>query len=401
MARGAGGPQPNPDLAHPSWIEVDLSALEHNLEFIKGHSKVPIIPVLKGNAYGHGAPVVAAFLASRGFSLLAAGDLAEAVEICQAAPVSVLVLSPPLPEQLPLFFKHRLIPTVTSPEILHSLGDLAEAKGQRIAVQLKVDTGFGRLGTAPEGLLALVKAVKENSFLELGGIFTHFPAAGSDRDFTSRQLRLFLELRDQVRALGGCDEAVWHAANSAAFLTLPDSRLDLVRIGTLLYGQAPVPPGPDWNLAPTWQFRTRIIHIRTLPKGHSVGYGRKYRTKKPTRIGVIPVGYSHGLELEPLTTPLRQIKHALGQGLKGQQFVFHAGRPLPVLGRVGMGLTTLDLSKAPDVQVGDYVTVSMRRVTASAHVPRIYFLGGEVKCILSRHQVLSPSGRLLSLRGLF
>ena len=387
--------------AYSCWIEVDLSALGHNLANIQDHTQVRLLPVLKGNAYGHGAPVVATFLKSRGYSHLAVSSLEEALEILAVVPLTILVLAPPLPAQLPLFLEHRLLPTITSPDLLADLAKLAEARRQRVTIHIKVDTGFGRLGMAPEDLLPLIKELATMPLVKLGGVLTHFPAAFRQSGFTLRQLQLFLELREEIRSLGGYDHVLWHAANSSAFLTLPDSHLDLVRVGTLLYGQSPISSQPPWELAPTWQFKTRLIQVRTLPKGHSVGYGRLYRTKKPTRIGVIPVGYSHGLELEPLSTPWRQIKHALGQGLKGKHFVFHTLGPLPILGRVGMGLTTVDLSAVPQAEVGDSVTVSMRRVTASGHVPRLYYLRGAIKCISYNQQILSPQGRPISPRGLF
>lgn len=368
---------------------------------IQEHSSVPVLPILKGDAYGHGAPVVAAFLKSKGFSLLAVSSLEEALEIIRVTPVRLLVLAPPLPDQLPLFLQHRFLPTITSSALLANLGQLARARRQLVTVHVKVDTGFGRLGVAPEGLLPLLSQLQKEAYLRLGGVFTHFPAAYSDVAGTERQLLSLLELRSQAKVVGAQDEVLWHAANSAAFLTLPSSHLDLVRIGTLLYGQSPIPKYPPWDLAETWQFKSRIIHIRTLPKGHSVGYGRLHRTKKPTRIGVIPVGYGHGLELEPLKTPLRQIKQALGQRLKGQHYVFHTSGPLPILGRVGMGLTSVDLSKTPEVGVGDSVTVAMRRVTASGHVPRFYYLQGELKCIYWNHQFLTPGGRRFSPESLF
>ncbi len=384
-----------------SWIQVDLSALEHNIKLIQLHSEVPLLPILKGDAYGHGAPIVAAFLRSRGFSLFGVSSLEEALDILQITPVSLLVLSPPLPAQLPLFLRHPLLPTITSPSLMTDLEQLAREKRQKITVHVKVDTGFGRLGMAPRELVPLVKQLKETPYVQLGGVFTHFSAAFKDTSFTKRQIRSFLKLKEEVRALGGYDHVLWHAANSAAFLTTPSSHLDLVRIGTLLYGQLPVPQNPPWDLAETWQFKTRIIHIRTLPKGHSVGYGRMYHTRKPTRIGVIPIGYSHGLELEPRTTPWRQIKHALGQGLKRQHFIHHPQGPLPILGRVGMGLTSVDLSQIPEAHVGDCVTVSMRRVTASAHVPRIYYLEGEMKCMFWNHTIFSQGGQKIGARGVF
>lgn len=400
MARGPSTSQLDAE-ACSCWIEVDLSALEHNIRQVQEHGAVPILPILKGDAYGHGAPVLAAFLQSKGFSLVGVSSLEEALAIIQVAPVRLLVLAPPLHNQLPLFLQHRLLPTITSPHLLVELAQLARARQQFVTVHVKVDTGFGRLGVAPDDLLPLLRQLQKEDYLRLGGIFTHFPAAFSDATGTQRQLRSFLDLKEQVEALGFQEKVLWHAANSAAFLTLPASHFDLVRIGTLLYGQSPVPGRPSWDLAETWEFKTRIIHIRTLPKGHSVGYGRLYRTKKPTRIGVIPVGYGHGLELEPLSTPLRQIKQALGQGLKGQHYVFHPQGPLAILGRVGMGLTSVDLSKTPDAQVGDVVTVAMRRVTASGHVPRFYYLQGKLRCIFWNHQILSPSGRRIGAWDLF
>lgn len=400
MARGLGTSQLAAE-ACSYWIQVDLSALEHNIQQIQEHSPVPVLPILKGDAYGHGAPVVAAFLQSKGFSLVAVSSLEEALDIVQVVPVRLLVLAPPLPDQLPQFLQYRLLPTITSPYLLADLAQLARTRQQLVTVHVKVDTGFGRLGIAPDDLLPLLRLLQKEDYLRLGGVFTHFPAAFTDATGTKRQLRSFLHLKEQVDTLGFQEKVFWHAANSAAFLTLPASHLDLVRIGTLLYGQSPIRRCPPWDLAKTWEFKTRIIHIRTLPKGHSVGYGRLYRTKKPTRIGIIPVGYGHGLDLEPLTTPLRQIKQALGQGLKGKHFVFHPQGPLAILGRVGMGLTSVDLSQTPDAKVGDVVTVAMRRVTASGHVPRFYYLQGKLRCIFWNHQILTPRGRRIGSHGLF
>ena len=368
---------------------------------IEGHSQVPLLPVLKADAYGHGAPVVSAFLRSREYSLLGVSSLEEALGICQITPMPLLVLAPPLLTQLELFIQYSLLPTITSASLVPHLARIARENRQEVTVHVKVDTGFGRLGVAPEEFLSLVQLIQKTPRLRLGGVFTHFSAAFSDIQFTKKQLRTLLELREQLGGLGNYKHLLWHAANSAAFLTLPSSHLDLVRVGTLLYGQSPVPLDSKWDLAETWQFKTRIIQIRTLPKGHSVGYGRLFRTEKPTRIGVIPVGYGHGLELEPQSTPWRQIKQALSKGLKGQRLVVHPHGPLPILGRVGMGLTTLDLTKTEGVQVGDEVRVAMRRVTASGHVPRIYYLDGKVKCVYWNRKILSDGHWKTSSRGLF
>lgn len=368
---------------------------------LQEHSKVPILPILKGDAYGHGAPVVSAFLKSRGYGLLGVSSLEEALSILQITPVRLLVLTPPLLGQLAPLLQHRLLATITSASIIPHLGRIAKERRQYVTVHVKVDTGFGRLGAAPDELVDLVRQIQKTPYLRLGGVFTHFSVAFSDTRYTQQQLRTFLALKDQLTKMGTYPDLLWHAANSAAFLTLPASHLDLVRLGTLLYGQSPVSLDPPWDLAETWQFKTRIIEIRTLPKGHSVGYGRLFRTKETTRIGVIPVGYGLGLELEPQSTPWRQIKQALGKGLKGQHFVFHPQGPLPILGRVGMGLTSVDLTRTPDIQVGDEVYVAMRRVTASAHVPRFYYQNGAIKCIYWNHKIFSHGQWKTSSRGLF
>ena len=383
------------------WIQVDLDALEHNLKLIQSHSQVPLLPILKADAYGHGAPVLAAFLQSRGYSLFGVSSLEEALGILQITQTPLLLLTPPLPGQLPLVVKHGLIPTVTSPAIIAHLARIAKDQRKRVTVHIKVDTGFGRLGVAPEEVLSLVQQIKKTPFLELGGVFTHFSVAFSDHRFTQEQLLRLIALKRQLTVSVGDEKVLWHAANSAAFLTLPESHLDLVRVGTLLYGQSPVSCDLSWDLRDTWQFKARIIQIRTLPKGHGVGYGRMFRTTKPTRIGVIPVGYSHGLELEPQGTPWRQIKQALGRSIKDRHFVFQANHPLPIIGRVGMGLSCVDLGHRPELNVGDEVTIVMRRVTASGHVPRLYYLNGILKCVFWNHRVFSQGMWKTNSRGLF
>lgn len=407
MARGISlaqldsQPQKESKLAFASWIQVDLSALEHNLKVIEQHSQAPILPIVKGNAYGHGAPVIASFLQSRGHKLVGVSSIEEALEILKLTKIRLLILTPPLQKQLPLIFKHNLITTVTDPEQAVSLAQLAKHHRRLATIHIKVDTGFGRLGVAPNEFLALVELIKKSPYLKLEGVFTHFSVAAADRKFTQKQLEKLLFLKKQLEIHYPSSDLTWHAANSAAFLTLPESHLDMVRVGTLLYGQSPLPLGPQWNLADTWQFKTTIIQIRTLPRGHGVGYGRAYRAKKPTRVGVIPVGYGHGLELEPQSSTGRQLKQLLAKTFKAESVVFFQDSPLPLLGRVSMGLSCVDLSKKPHLKVGDEVQVVMRRVTASQHVPRYYYLNNDLKCIYWNGQILNSKLQRTSLKRLF
>lgn len=399
-AQLAAQPEKGRPLAFSAWVEVNLSALEHNLRLLQKLSAVPILPILKGDAYGHGAPVVAAFLRSRGCSTIAVSTVEEALDILAWTKPQIMLLTPPLPDQLPAVVEHSLTPTITSPHLVGELNRLA-AKGQRrLSVQVKVDTGFGRLGVAPQDFLSVVELIANASHLKLGGVFTHFSAAAWDRRFTRKQLQTFLALREQFQTHTQAPNVLWHAANSAAFLTLPQSHLDLVRLGTLLYGQAPLPLPPGYSLQETWRFRARIIHTRWLPPGHSVGYGRAYRTTRPTRIGVIPVGYGHGLDLEPQSSPWRQVRHAVAKVLCPRPTVLHGGEPLPILGRPGMGLCCLDLTQSR-LDVGDVVTLHTRRTVVGRQVPRLYYLHGRLLCTFWNGQVLNLQGRTISLKGLF
>ena len=400
MVRGTATPQ----LAAPAqkgpldfsaWVEVDLSALEHNLRSAQRRTRAQVVPILKGDAYGHGAPVVAAFLQARGCTTLGVSTVEEALDILAWTKARIMLLAPPLPGQLPAVVKHNLIPALISPELVPELNRLAALRPGGLTVQIKVDTGFGRLGTAPEDFPALLAEIKQASHLHLGGVFTHFSAAAGDKKFTRGQLQRLLALREAAPA-----GLLWHAAGSSAFLTLPESHLDLVRLGTLLYGQAPLPLDSSWQLQETWRCQARIIQTRWLPPGHSVGYSRAFRTQRPLRLGVIPVGYGHGLELEPAPSPWRQFKHAAFRALFPKHAVFHGREPLPIVGRVSMGLTCLDLTKS-DLQVGDTVSVGMRRTVVSRQIPRLYYFRGKLKCIFWNHQLFDTRGRKISLRGLF
>ncbi len=381
MARRLMGPQlaakeKAEDLNFSAWLEIDLDALDHNLAEIKKHTAAKICPVLKNDAYGHGAPVLAAFLANRA-SLLSVGTLEEALAVRQFYCGDLLILTPPTTGQLSLFFKYSLIPTVSSFPLLTALSQAAEKSKRRLNFHLKVDTGLGRLGFSPQETLQAAVEAETHPYLKLSGVYTHFAAAATNTALTKKQLDLLLTLKAKLRQV----EIIWHAANSAAFASLPASHLDLARIGTLLYGQAPLALDNSWDLKETWRLRTRLIQIKKLPKGRPVGYGHSFRLKKAATVGIIPVGFGHGLAVEPQTSPRRHLKQVLSHALRKHEIVFSKNRPLPILGRIGMGLTCLDLTDFPDLAVNEPVTVLMRRVTASQSIPKVYLVGGRVKCV--------------------
>ena len=405
MAKGTYGtplvaPTQHQNLAWSTWIEINLDALAHNLQQIQEHSNTLILPILKGDAYGHGAPVVAAFLQSLGYEFFGVSSVEEALTILEFTKPTLLLLTPPSLDQLPLILRHRLIPTVTSPDLVEKLGQLAKRQGRHVTVHLKVDTGFGRLGVAPEKALELVKLIEKTPYLTLGGIFTHFSMAFKNYTFTRKQLDILLKLRAQLGK--EYSQILWHGANSAAFLNMPASHLDLVRIGTLLYGQSPFPVDQTWTLQDTWLVKTRLLQIRTLPKGHLIGYGGDYKTPRSMEVGVIGAGFAHGLDLEPQGIPWHQLRLALKRMMKGQQpHVLYENRALPVVGRIGMGLSCVDLTLAPELKVGAELVVPMRRTTANAHLPHIYTYKGKVHCIFWNNRIYFDGQWKTNSKGLF
>lgn len=385
----------------PSWIEINLDSLAHNFTQIKRHTTVDICPVLKGDAYGHGAPIISAFLQIQGVKLVAVSDLEEALHILNTHSIPILLLTPPLASQLETILQHKIITTVTSQAHITALGELATKRRQSIAVHLKVNTGLNRLGVSPREALSLANLIDKYPYLRLQGVFTHFAAAFQDQSLTERQLKTFLELQTTFRKAGWTN-LVWHAANSAALVTMPSTHLDLVRVGTLLFGQSPIPLDHSWTLENTWSFHTRLIQVEEVEKGSGIGYGHSYHTKKKATIGIIPVGYGDGLDLDPVSTPVLQLRRAVGRILKHHKtVVFIEQTAVPIIGRIGMGLTCLDISHIPKPKIGQEVIVPMRRVTCNRRIPKVYIQGDQIICTWWENKVYVKGHKVSNLRGLF
>ncbi|MGI6149148.1 MAG: alanine racemase [Limnochordia bacterium] len=370
-----------------TWIEVDLDALRHNFLQIRSRTAARICLVVKADAYGHGAPMVVAHLYKHGAQSFAVSDLEEATAIRSASQAPLLLLSPPLPDQASLVVKHRLMATVTSLPLVEALARHAWASRTRLQIHLKVDTGLGRLGVAPRDALSLALKIVSLRSLKLAGVFTHF-SAGSNRRQTEKQLQELLNLK-QAFTEAGLTGLTWHAANSAAFCQGPHTHLDMVRIGTMLYGQGEC--GRHMTLRDTWAFYARLIAVKQVQAGSRIGYGGTYRARRRMTVGVIPVGYSDGFHLEPLSTPAVQLRRAVSRlvGL-GSCSAFADGSPLPVVGKVGMNLTCLDLSAVPEAEPGLVVRLAARRTTISRRIPKVYLEQGRVVAVWCGGQSIQP-----------
>ncbi len=363
-----------------AWIRVDLGAIRHNFRSLRSFfgDDVRVIAVVKGNAYGHGSGTVGRALEQEGAQMLAVTHVEEARLLRDAGvQCPVLLLAPPRGEDVPEAVALGASCCVMDAEGAEALRRAAEMAGRRVRVHLKVDTGMGRLGARPSEAPSLARSISACDALILEGVFSHC-AEGWSEPAVARQLRLFRETCVQVEAAGAVPE-MRHLAASAAALTLPESRLDAVRIGTLLYGQYPVPAlqrrfQERLDLRETWRFCTRVIAVRTLMPGASVGYGAEFQTSRVSRIAVVPVGLADGLGMVPESLNRGRVKGAL-RSLLRPRFTLWAtvrGQKAPVVGRVAMQMAMLDVTDIPGVEPGDEVTLPVRRLAADSGLERRY-----------------------------
>ena len=350
----------------PTWLEVDLEAIAGNLGILQAvvGPQVGICAVLKADGYGHGAVRVARTVLNNGARLLAVACLAEAITLRRAgiaAPILILGYTPPW--QARDVVLNQVTPTVFDLDFAQALQRAVSALGQGraaagrqgsslsaaasgFALHIKVDTGMARLGLAPEAVMPFVEAVHGLPDLFVEGIFTHFATADSaDQRYLRWQLGRFQAVLEQLAA-NGRRPPFAHTANSAATLTLPASHFDLVRTGIALYGlqpgpEVPLPPG----MKPALCWKSTVAQVKRLPQGAFVSYGNTYQTDREQSIAVVPVGYADGFRRAPFTWPPVLVR----------------GQRAPIVGRVTMDQTMLDVTDIPGVRAGDEVVLIGRQ----------------------------------------
>lgn len=328
----------------PSQVIVDLDAIAANARSIRSvvRQDVSLMAVVKANAYGHCAPEVARVAIGNGADLLAVANIEEALELRRSGiDAPILTLSYVPPEAIWRAIDLDVSVTMYDCEQARQCQSAAADSLGSLTAHIKVDTGMGRLGVLSGGADELCRFVSEQPAIELKGIFTHFSSADTDSQYTAGQLSRFADIVTGLERKGFQFQYV-HAANSAALLTQPSSHFNLVRPGLLLYGLNPLGDGegPDW-LQPAMTWKTTIAQVKTLPSGSAVGYGNTYRTQKNEKIAVLPVGYADGLRRAPRTW--REVL------LRGQR--------APLVGRVSMEKTAINVSHIPGAGAGDEVVL--------------------------------------------
>ena len=332
------------DTLRPTRAEIDLDAVVHNLGVardIAGTSRV--LAVVKADAYGHGVVPVARRLQEVGAYGFGVALAEEALELREAGiHTAIVVLNGVHGGAHEEVVAAGLTPVVYELPELRAFADVAARRGAPVGVHLKVDTGMSRLGVPFAALaqfLDALEALGPKGAIAIEGCMTHLSSADSDPDVTREQLARFDQAVALVRARGH-EPTLLHAANTAGAFLHPESRYDLVRLGSALFGYGP--PGTERaGLRPAMRLRTEIISLRRVPAGTRVGYDGTFTADQERTIATVPVGYGDGLI----------------RATSNRAEVLVRGRRCPVVGNVSMDLTGIDVSTLPDVQLGDEVVL--------------------------------------------
>jgi alanine racemase len=329
---------------------IDLHAIQANfrsiVDFLAGQPRASgtppgVIAVVKANAYGHGAVHVARALEEAGAQMLACADIEEAIVLRRGGVKGqILVFGALSVSDLQGLVEFGLTPTISTPMAARAVEAAAREHGIRLRYHLKIDTGMHRLGFRHDNLPRTFGHLLASPHLELEGVYTHFATAeDAEHPLMEIQRTRFERVLTELERMGARPR-VRHAANSAALLR--DSRVwyDLVRPGLLLYGVVPPPLASDIELRPAMTLRSRLVAMKGLRPGDSVGYGARFTADRPCTIGVVPAGYADGLDPR----------------LAGRGCVLVGGHRAPIVGAVSMDMITIDVTDVP-ARTGDEVVL--------------------------------------------
>ena len=365
------------------WAEIDLDALRHNFELIRERVGGSICAVVKADAYGHGAVRTARTLQDAGAAAFAVSCAAEGIELRRGGITRpILILGYADASQAAALAENRITTAVLSLDHAKALSAAAAAAGVTVQGHLKLDTGMGRIGFVVRSeaelqqALPALKACYALPGLKITGVFQHFAAADSvtaeNERYTDAQHALFAETVRRLQA-AGLPAGTVHCANSAAQMRRPEWRCDLVRAGIILYGLDPSDEVHIPGLRPVMTLKTVVSQVKTLYPGESVSYGRTFEARQPMQAATVCVGYADGYP-------------RLLSGSQRQGLMLVNGHPAPVLGRVCMDQTLLDVTGIPGVKMGDEVTVFGPRGadTADSIARKTGTINYEVVCGVAR-----------------
>lgn len=376
------------------WAEVDLDRLAHNMrEIRKASQSREMIAVIKADGYGHGALDIAPTLLENGATRIAVAVLNEAVELRRGGieePIMVLGFTPP--SLIDMLLRYDIEQTVYSYELAKDISQLAKKKNKIAKVHIALDTGMGRIGFLPnEESAEEVYKISKLPNIIIEGLFSHLSSADEeDKTYTRLQLDRYNSFYDRLLEKG-IKINIRHIANSAAIIDMPEAHFEAVRPGIILYGYYPSEEvlRQKITLKPVMSLKTNIVHIKKLPAGEYISYGRKFKTSRESIIATLPVGYADGY------TRL----------LFNKAKVIINGSFVPVIGRICMDQCMVDVTDIPCAKLGDEVVLMGEQgdleFTADHIAELIGTINYEITCMISKRvpRVYVKGGKVVKIRN--
>ncbi len=353
---------------------IEKDKVVHNIERIKAMTNSTIIAVLKGNGYGLGIVEFARILADNGINFFAVSELSEAKILRQNGfNQSILLLtSTSIAEEAEFIVKNNIIATVGSVNSAIIMNEAGKKLDKLANIHLKIDTGFGRFGFLPQQIDNYYSLLKTLENINIMGTYTHLSFAfAKKKKVVQQQFDKFVKCVDGLKQ-NGVPTGMIHISNSCAFLRFEDMHLDAVRVGSAFLGRVPIKN--KYGLDKIGYLKSKIVEFKDLPSGHYIGYANTYKTKKPIRIGIVPVGYKDGFGVEKSrdTFRFRDILRYMYNDfklLKKQSFVRVNGRKAKILGRVSMYNIIIDLTGI-EAEIGDEVILEINPVLIESSIRR-------------------------------
>ncbi|MBY6756602.1 alanine racemase [Clostridium botulinum] len=380
----------------PVWEEVNLDNLSYNMRNIKKKVNCKeIFAVVKANGYGHGALDIASTLLENGATRLSVACLSEAIELREGGitcPINILGITPPtLFEDI---INYNIEPVVFSYDYANQLSKAASLKNRIVKTHIAVDTGMGRLGFDPTvESLEEIKRIQNLSNIKIEGLCSHFSSSDEkDKSYSEYQFKIFQNFRKKLIEMN-MKIPIHHMSNSAAIIDLPSTYLDAVRAGIILYGYYPSREVNKENLhiKQVMTLKANIVHIKTIDSGKYVGYNRKFKTKRKSKIAILPLGYGDGYT----------------RFLSNRGKVIINGQYAPIVGNICMDQCMIDVTDIKEVKVGDEVIIIGRddinnlRYDAEDIASKVGMTSGEIMSIISKRvpRVYIKNGNIVKVKN--
>ncbi|KEI78606.1 alanine racemase [Clostridium botulinum] len=380
----------------PVWEEVNLDNLSYNMRNIKNKVNCKeIFAVVKANGYGHGSLDIASTLLENGATRLSVACLSEAIELREGGitcPINILGITPPtLFEDI---IDYNIEPVVFSYDYANQLSKAASLKNRIVKTHIAVDTGMGRLGFDPTvESLEEIKRIQDLSNIKIEGLCSHFSSSDEkDKSYSEYQFKIFQNFRKKLIEMN-MKIPIYHMSNSAAIIDLPSTYLDAVRAGIILYGYYPSMEVNKENLhiKQVMTLKANIVYIKTIDSGKYVGYNRKFKTKRKSKIAILPLGYGDGYT----------------RFLSNRGKVIINGQYAPIVGNICMDQCMIDVTDIKEVKVGDEViiigkdNINNLRYDAEDIASKVGMTSGEIMSIISKRvpRVYIKNGNIVKVRN--